>query len=311
MARFLSQTRKFITITKNKHMHLNTKLVAFVCIIAGFIFQSCNDERSDPEQTARIQVKLIDEEGDYLEVNVRIIDVLYHSSYDENEDEEAGWTSFDSFESPEDVDLTDLTGGVSLILADEVLPAGQLSQIRLVLDDEGNTIVVEGEIEGIGQTFPLETPSSQQSGLKIQINEELEGGYSYNIILDWDVQKSIVNTGSNKYQLKPVIRAALEKNSGIISGFVEGDLADDSVENPVPLENVVVNLFESGADITQDPYTSTTTNEAGNYWLEGLKPGVYIIVINRTGFAPYISADITVTEGVQDDAGTITLTPQS
>ena len=292
-------------------MNLKTKLAAYFLIIFGVVFlHSCSDEKSDPDQTARIQVKLIDEEGDYLEVNVRIIDVMYNISDDEKEDEEGGWTSFDSFESPEDVNLTDLTGGVSLILADEVLPAGYLSQIRLVLDDEENSIVVESEVEGVGETFPLETPSAQQSGLKIQINEELERGYSYNIILDWDVQKSIVETGNGKFQLKPVIRAALEKNSVIINGLVEGNLPDDADENAVPMENVVVKLYKSGTDISEEAYASTSTNEAGYFWLEGLAPGTYVIVIDQIGFEQYISGDIEVLNaGDQEDLGTITLSP--
>lgn len=288
-------------------MQFKSRLLSLLVLISAFIFQSCTDERNDdPEQTARVQVKLVDLPGDYLEVNVNIVDVLYKIS---DEDEETGWTNFDSFEQGEPVDLTDLTGGVSLILADEVLPAGFLSQIRLVLDDNGNTIVVEGETEGVGTEYPLETPSAQQSGLKIQINEELQGGFSYNIVLDWDVQKSVVETGSDKYQLKPVIRAELEANSGVISGNVFGDLPDDSDENPVALENVVVNLYEGSQDLSEEPYTSTTTDETGHYWLEGLKPGIYIIVIEREGFEQFISTEITVRAGEETDNGTITLVP--
>ena len=290
-------------------MNTQIKLSLFFVLVA-LLFQNCSDNTTNPDQSAKVQVKLIDLPGDYLEVNVNIIDVRYKISNDENE-EDVEWTSFDSFEGPQVVNLKELTGGVSLILADEVLPAGYLNQIRLVLDEDENTIVVEGETEGVGTSYPLETPSAQQSGLKIKIDEELEGGFSYNIVLDWDVQKSIVDTGSGKYQLKPVIRAELEKNSGIISGYVYGDLPDDADDNPVGLENVVVELFSADQELSEEPLTTTTTDEVGRYSLEGLKPGAYIIVIEREGFDHYISTEITVRVGEVTDNATITLTPSA
>ena len=73
-----------------------------IAMVTVFVFQSCN-EASKVEDTARVQLRLIDAPGDYLEVNVEIIDVQYNSS-----DEEGGWTSFENF-TPGTVDLTELT----------------------------------------------------------------------------------------------------------------------------------------------------------------------------------------------------------
>ena len=57
-------------------------------------FQSCDDNNVSDTSTSRVQLKLIDAEGDYEEVNIEIIDILYNSSEDEE-----GWISF----SPEEV----------------------------------------------------------------------------------------------------------------------------------------------------------------------------------------------------------------
>ncbi|HAZ25659.1 MAG TPA: hypothetical protein DCY95_14560, partial [Algoriphagus sp.] len=66
----------------------------------------------------------------------------------------------------------------------------------------------------------LKTPSAQQNGLKIKVNQPIEGGQSYNLVIDFDVAKSIVVAGnSGNIILKPVLRAYLEEAAGI-SGLV-------------------------------------------------------------------------------------------
>src|SRR5690554_2091884 len=97
-------------------------------------------------------------------------------------------------------DLLELTAGVNVLLYNDEVPAGDISQIRLILGEE-NSIVVDGEV------LPLDTPSAQQSGLKIQVHQTLEAGVLYEFILDFDVDKSIVAQGNGGYSLKPVIRA--------------------------------------------------------------------------------------------------------
>ena len=179
-------------------------LMLVIGLIAILGFLSCSDDNDKLNNTSRVQLKLVDSPGDYEEVNVEIIDVLYNS----NEDEE-GWTSItpDGF-TPIIVDLTELIGGNDLLLSDVIIPLGMLQQIRLVLGNN-NTLVIEGETSPID----LDTPSAQQSGLKLKLCTELEPGYSYTFILDWDVQKSIVKAGnSGKYILKPVIRVNADVN---------------------------------------------------------------------------------------------------
>lgn len=88
-------------------------------------------------------------------------------------------------------DLLELTRCVDLLLVDNFdIPSGTLHQIRLVLGDI-NTIVIDG------QTYLLMTPSAEQSGLKIQINQELESDFNYTFILDFDAHQSIVTAGNS------------------------------------------------------------------------------------------------------------------
>ena len=275
-----------------------------IILLMVFTFQSCSNESNDNiDKTARVQLKLVDAPGDYLEVNIEIVDIQYNSSEDEG-----GWKSFGTAEDyPINVDLTELTAGNSLILADTIIASGMMNQIRLILSDNNN-LVYEDQ-DGQEMETHLDTPSAQQSGLKLKLNEELEPGYSYTFILDWDVQKSIVNAGnSGKYILKPVIRVNTEVNSGSIMGKVEGDLADDNIEGAVALENAKVEIYASPINEGDESIASTYTNVNGEFTFLGLDAADYIIEIKVDGFDEYESENpVSVAVGQINDIGTITL----
>ncbi len=252
---------------------------------------NCNSDNGSKNDTAKVQLKLVDEPGDYLEVNIEIIDIQYKSS-----DDEENWVSFNPEGGyPINVDITELIAGNSLLLTDEVVPVGILKQVRLVLSDN-NTLKIEGEDDLI----PLETPSAQKSGLKLNLNEELESGFVYSFILDWNVQKSIVKAGnSGKYILKPVIKVNVEVNSGSISGKVVEII--EEVETPVG--NQVVEVYTTDDVLVKD----TLTDENGDFVIQGLEAGNYILKISREGYLEYVSEEVIVTVGNIEPAETIVL----
>ena len=259
--------------------------------VISLIFNySCSDNKT--EDTARVQLKLVDAPGDYLEVNVEIIDIQYNAG------EEEGWMSFTPVSDyPINVDLTELVAGNSLLLTDELIPAGMLKQVRLVLS-ENNTLRIEGEEDLI----PLNTPSAQQSGLKLNLNEELEGGFSYTFILDWIVSESIVKAGnSGNYNLKPVIKVNAEVNSGSISGLVKE--LNEVEQDLQAMPNIVVQVFDSSNEFVTD----SQTNELGEFLIQGLDAGDYILKIEQEGYVIYNSETINVTVGTIESAGIIVL----
>ena len=271
-------------------------LLVAIFLIAILGFQSCSNDNAKLDNTSRVQLKLVDYPGDYEEVNVEIVDVLYNSSEDEG-----GWTSItpDDF-TPIIVDLTELIAGNDLLLTDVIIPSGMLKQIRLVLGDN-NTLVIEGETEPIH----LDTPSAQQSGLKLKLNTVLEPGYSYTFILDWNVERSIVKAGnSGKYILKPVIRVNAEVNSGSIKGNVVGEpIEGDGTNGTIPLKDAQVSVYTMG-----DIYiTETSTDENGNFIIRGLDPGDYKIEIEHNNYIDYESENISVIVGETTDVGAIEL----
>lgn len=271
-------------------------LLIAIFMIALLGFQSCNDDNDKIiDNTARVQLKLVDAPGDYEEVNIEIIDVLI------NGPENGGdWTSITPADfSPIIVDLTELIGGEELLLSDVIIPSGMLKEVRLVLGDN-NTLVIEGKSDPVH----LDTPSAQQSGLKIKLNTPLESGYSYTFILDWDVDKSIVKAGnSGKYLLKPVIRVNAEVNSGSIKGKVVGPAMEGDGIGPIPLKGFKVTANTIG-DVE---VAGTLSDGTGNFIIRGLDPEEYKIKIEHINYINYESETISVIVGKVSDAGTIEL----
>ena len=275
-------------------MHILHKLKFVFPLLVLLIMFSCNDDSDSGSETIKlgdptISIRLVDAPGDYEAVNIEIIDVMI--KMDSDNDDDNGWTSLEV--NDEIVNLLDFTGGFSKVLVEKFpIPAGTLSQMRLVLGD-GNTIVIKDSNDE-DETFDLKTPSGQQSGLKVKVNEEVEEGYTYDFIIDFDVEKSIVRAGnSGNIILKPVLYATLEKSSGIIKGTVlpadvlskVSVLIDDN-DTPDPEDDIVI---------------SAMTDENGAFALWGVPAGTYNVMVTPlnkdTDYSYGIALDVVVVNG--------------
>lgn len=167
--------------------------------------------------------------------------------------------------------LLELSNGVNTLIATGDLEPGMVSQIRLILGTN-NTVMVDGV------DYPLSTPSAMQSGLKLQINQTFEAGVSYNILLDFDASQSIILTGNNEYQLKPVIRTI----NTAVSGSVKGSITPIGIIATVTASSDGITLY------------SSVTNMDGNFLIAGLPEGNYDITI--TPDLPLLPVTITGTE---------------
>jgi len=268
-------------------------------MIATFIslgLASCSDDDSSEATTggtANMMVRMTDAPGDYDEVNIDVQDVqikVESETEAEGDLETDGWVSLNDVETGV-YDLLELTGGISQILADSEVPAGYVSQMRLVLGTE-NTVVVNGESK------PLNTPSAQQSGLKLQLNQELEEGENYAFLLDFDVEESIVTQGNGGYSLKPVIRLSADADAGIVIGKA---VIPATIETNV---QTLVKLSNSSATI------SAYTDAEGNFALNGVPAGTYdlqIIPEASSGLTVFAVSDIEVKPNETKDLGELEL----
>lgn len=250
-------------------------LIAFLTLSFLF-FTACENE----DKNARLEVRLTDAPGDYEKVNIDIQGIEINA---EEGNSSSGWKSLEVNKGI--YNLLELTNGIDTLLSSTDLPAGKISQIRLILGDN-NSITIDGN------DFDLTTPSAQHSGLKLNVHAELTEGITYTILLDFDAAKSVVESGSGKYNLKPVIRSITEAQSGAIKGTV------------TPVESAPAVFAISGDDTVATSYA----DETGKFLLKGVLPGAYTVSFDpKDGYAPYQKTNVTVTLGNVTDLGEITI----
>ncbi|MCB0699362.1 MAG: DUF4382 domain-containing protein [Chitinophagales bacterium] len=178
-------------------MRTKNFLKATIAVIAtSFLFTACKKEETNtnvqPTATAKVNFHLTDAPADYdaVYIDIQQVEVTMEGS--------AAVTLTPV--RPGVYNLLDFRNGLDTLLLRADLPAGKISQMRLILG-KNNSVVVNG------QTHAMTTPSGQQSGLKLNLKEEFKAGGSYDVWIDFDAGSSIVVTGNGKYMLKPVIRA--------------------------------------------------------------------------------------------------------
>ena len=249
-------------------------------VLALFVFR-CSDSTSPETGQGQLKITMVDSPAEYDEVNIVVTRVEVHRA---NNDSTNGWFIINN--NTATYDLLRLRNGASVILGNNYLDAGSYTQIRLIIGT-GSNIVVNGV------TYPLEIPSGEQTGVKLNHAFEIQSGVIYELILDFDAEHSIVLTGNGQYKLKPVIRLV----PAIISGTISGKI------NPISAAGYVYAI--SGTD------TSVTIAESilGSFKLMALTQRTYRVEISSANPA-YNDTTITNVAVVAQqniDLGTINL----
>jgi hypothetical protein len=254
------------------------KIVLMIAVFAMCSFTACK-KSSTQNNTAQMSMRLTDDPGNYDAVYLDIQQIGFTIS-GQNEvmltPNRRGVYNILSFRN-----------GLDTLLLNTSVPVGTIGQIRLVLGSN-NSVVIGGV------SYPLSTPSAQESGLKLNFQTTIVANASYTIWLDFDAGKSIVKTGNGSYKLKPVIRAYSALTNGQISGYVLPALAFATV--------YAINGADTAAAIP--------ASIDGHFVISGLASGSYLLVVSPA-VAPYLtySANVNVSYAVITDVGTITLHP--
>lgn len=257
------------------------KLLMLGIISFALFTTSCNnDDSGNSNDTATLELRLTDGPADYEEINLDVQAVEIKMN---------GETMDFPINNPGIFNILELNNGVDVLLGNAVLPVGQISQIRLILGED-NTINVNGEIH------PLDTPSAQQSGLKINVHYEFEPGMVYKVWLDFDAGKSIVERGNGTYGLKPVLRAYTELTNGMIEGHV---LPLEAMTTVYALQNV------------QDTIAVAIPEPNGYFRFSGMEEGTYRLKFDaeNESFQDQELNDVNVTFGSVTNVGEIILVP--
>ena len=252
------------------------KLILFSVALLSLGFTSCKKDNSNSTATTHVTVKLTDAPGAYDAVFLNIRQVVILSS--------GGEETVDVNAAP--IDILRLSQGKNTVLAGADVPAGRLQEVRLVLNNTGNRVVIKGV------SYDLNTPSGQTAGVKLKVQDTLTAGVAYTLLLDFDAAQSIVTTGNGKYKLKPVIRVIPQAVSGALTGIVTPAAAAPKVYAIMGTDTV-----------------GTVADSTGKFYFPGLAAGTY--QVNFAPISPYavkIIDKVTVINGSVKDLGTISIT---
>lgn len=252
-------------------------LMALSLIILSLVLFYCSKSTSSKKE-GYLKIYLTDTPTDFDEVNIVVSEVWIHAA---SEDTMENWILLDSTTST--YDLLELRNGVLALLDSSQLAPGHYTQLRLKVA-EGSNVVVDGN------QYSLEIPSGYQSGIKLNHQFTIEEGRLYELTLDFDAEKSIIQKGTGEYQLKPVIRIIAQATTGEIEGITEPDSA---------------HAFA----IADDDTVQTATDTTGYFKLIGLSPGLYTvnIVPENALYADTSFSDVEVVAGSTTDLGLIEL----
>ncbi|PJJ83875.1 DUF4382 domain-containing protein [Mucilaginibacter auburnensis] len=249
------------------------KRLLFFAAILSVGFFSCKKDRDPKRDRANVTVKLTDAPGAFSAVMLNVKEVIIIT--------DQGQQSF-----PVNAGLVNILryrNGRDTVIAGGDVPAGNIQQIRLVLNENGNRVVVNGTSQD------LTTPSGQTSGVKLNLQQTLTPGVAYTIKLDFDVTKSIVLTGNGKYILKPVIRAIADATSGVLTGTVS------------PATSMPKVYAIAGTDTV-----GTMADADGRFYFQGLAAGTYSVRFEP--LSPYqvkTVTGVTVSTGQVKDMGVV------
>ncbi len=255
---------------------LGIAVLATVLVITG-----CS--KSTQPQHGTVRVSLTDAPADYDSVILVIREVAVHLAGPDG----TGWTSFVPDSSR--YDLLRLRNGVFAELGSMLVQPGQYTQVRLLLDP-GSYIVENGVRRDI------EIPSGLQTGLKLVGNFDVPSGMTVELGIDFDAERSFVETGSGKLLLKPVVKVHVIALSGAIQGTVE----------PADPPSLVYAI--SGPDTLGSAVPGTN----GVFVIPMLWPGSYTVAIDAPETHRDTSlAGVGVSSGQVTQLGTVVLTPVS
>lgn len=248
------------------------KLLSVAFLGLCISLSACNKNESSSNMT-KVSVRLTDGPGAYDAVFLSIKEVRILSS--------EGESTFALDTKP--FNILRFRMGKDTLIASKDIPSGRLQEVRLILNETGNSVVING------MSYPLTTPSGQSSGVKIKVNETLESGVAYTMLLDFDAAKSIVQTGNGKYILKPVIRAIPNAVSGVITGIISPAASSPKIYA-----------------ITGTDTLGTVSDATGKFWFPGVAAGTYKVeILPVSPFVNKTISGVVVVTGSTKDLGTI------
>ena len=152
-------------------------------------------------QQGKMTVHMTDAPGLYEQVNVEIVSVLAH--YADSSQGDSGWVELTT--NAGIYNLLELQNGLDTMLVDhDDVPIGKVTQLRLILGTQNNVMLLDSSY------MDLQTSSQTNTGLKVNVNMDIDPAEDVEVLLDFDAEASIVVRGNGSLLLKPVIKVLKE-----------------------------------------------------------------------------------------------------
>jgi hypothetical protein len=255
-------------------------LAAFGVVACGGGDYSSNPVTTGASGQGTLRVALTDAPAcGYDHVYVTVDRVRVHASSMAS-DSDGGWSEV-VVNPAQRIDLLELTNGALVELGQTQLPAGQYTQVRLVLKPNGAGTLANAVVPTGGTETALDTPSATQSGLKLIHGFTIQPNALVDLVLDFDACRSIVRRGnSGMFNLKPVIAVIPRTTTGIV-GTVDPAIT-----------GVTVSAQKAGTVVR-----STAPNANGDFVLSGLDPAQspYDVVFTAAARATAVIGSVPVT----------------
>ena len=286
-----------------KSFNSGFKNIASCCVgVMALAAVGCGSDGGGGTAVARpgtVSVSLTDAPAcGYDEVNVTVSKVRVHQSNTDNVSG-AGWADI-VLDPPKKINLLNLNDPTQPnfaleSLGETPLDPGHYTQLRLVLvpnsnsnnpqEPLANSIVLSNTTDEI----PLDTPSGIQTGVKLIHQFTVQSGQRVDLLLDFDACHSIVQTGNNRYKLKPVIKVIPYALNGI-EGFIDANLVSSHAVVSAQVNGEIIRAVVPNSNDASDP-------NRGKFFLAHLPAGSdvkYDVVITADGHATAVITGVPV-----------------
>jgi hypothetical protein len=279
---------------------------AAALVMAGGLI-ACGESTTAFGDTARVRVLLTDSPLQYIEAAMVDIGAVQLVSADGGP---VVTLTEDGTDGP--VNLLELQNAATEVLADLEIETGTYTQVRLIVESASVTLKEGYQFNDGSTEKALFVPSGAQTGIKLNLSagegdqgEGVDITGDLDIVLDFDVSQSFVIQGNPETPagifgmlFKPTIRVVIDDVSGTISGTVSTELEDTDVEG---LLVTATPVDEEEGEEFQTQIVTAMTDENGDYTLQFVTPGSYVVTVDVGDGLTTDPESIPVEVGVNED----------
>ncbi|WP_194776716.1 DUF4382 domain-containing protein [Pararhodonellum marinum] len=227
------------------------KILSISIVLLGLLpLVSCFNDETE-RTNALVSFLLIDAPGDFDRVFIEVLGVECQPAGTRGQDN-ANSVFFPYSSSNKEIEVSVLVAGSRVLIGRGEVGVGLLSSVTLRLGDAHF-------VEVGGVRVPLTLSNSATNEIRVETDLVLDPGISYDIFIDFDIQRSIQRFQDNRFELNPQIRVFFRGNTGEISGRV------------TPVTAIPIIYAIQGQDTISTSINATN----GDFLFMGLKEGDY------------------------------------